>query len=286
MKTFLTTIMFLIPFFCGAQTVSFGQSKEEEVFLYEVKTIDEFIERFNDDSTSFIRQELKKQGYPENVLNRPLLLYSLFNGKNAALKNDTAIKHSFFKQVLNPQAPLKLRFSDTAWFVQAQCFFSDGSKTLPVPLTLRVHTEKNGGAKWMICGVGDSPLLTEVAMKRTAMVKADSDIIYPTAHAVDFVVFRHVFNDTMNELNYFEPATLTTKNAQALVGNVKNKKLKFEYANAIRFYFFQVPGYSFAVQQFNRQEANSGWLINVLKRSNAAEKQREIHVLMQGKSPL
>src|ERR1700712_2090604 len=62
----------------GAQVLNNNARAREKHFLYEVKQVDEFFERFNNDTGSFIR-EVYKTRHVKYKLDRPALIKSLFN---------------------------------------------------------------------------------------------------------------------------------------------------------------------------------------------------------------
>src|ERR1700757_3691724 len=93
----------IIPINGVAQTLSTGNDIRDELFLYEVKSVDEFIERFDDAPSSFIRNEFRKQNRPY-LLTRAELLISLFNLDNNWDKDSVEIK-GFVKQVLDKKHP-------------------------------------------------------------------------------------------------------------------------------------------------------------------------------------
>ena len=63
---------------CAAQFFSSDDKVKDEIFLHEVKNIDEFIERFNDEKSSFIRKEYKEANKPYNFSRKEIIM-CLFN---------------------------------------------------------------------------------------------------------------------------------------------------------------------------------------------------------------
>ena len=64
-----------------SQVYSNNDDAKEKHFIYEVKEIDEFFERFNDDPGSFIRDVYKARHTKFNI-DRQRLIRSLFNYEN------------------------------------------------------------------------------------------------------------------------------------------------------------------------------------------------------------
>ncbi len=261
----------------GAQTLSSDNNKErDELFLFEVKTVDEFMERFNDEANSFMRKQFQKQD-KQYAVSRAELLVSLFNLDNDWVKDSTDFK-DFVSQATTKKNPQYLHFNDSGWYAEAKCAFLYNGKLIEIPLILDVKTE-NKGAKWMICGVGGGEVLPDTIQTPWAdlPVPAHNKFKYipTTSHATNFVELTNVFCDTMDAYSYFEPEALKTASCRRLVQLILKNKIKFQYVSKLSFHFFQMPQWVFEVQQFNRGKLNSGWLIENIKKVTTAEKELE-----------
>jgi hypothetical protein len=73
-------------------------------------------------------------------------------------------------------------------------------------------------------------------------------------------------------MDYYLEKNYTPDQLALFVTEVKNENLKFEAVKNVKFHFFQVPGWYFEVSYFNRNEANSGWLISNMIRINTKDK--------------
>lgn len=272
-----------VPLCTSAQVMSNDVEIDEEIFVYKVKIIDEFIERFNDHEHSFIRKQLSKKN-KDHILTRQKLLISLVNWDN----HDIAVKDGkeFILQVADTSAPLLLNFNDSTWYASIKCVFeTPEKKKVELPIFLHIKTHENGGANWMIAGIADDTVLTneEVAKDATTANKSEHKKKYipSSSYAIDFLTLHRVFTDSMNETDYFDEELLLTDKAKQLISLVKNKKLVFQYATDIKFHFFQIPGWIFVVENIDRKSKNSGWLINKLQRAGDLEKEVARKKLLQ-----
>lgn len=259
-------------------TLPADEQTQEGYFLYEVKLIDEFIERFNDEPGSYIRQQSKALYGSDSIISRRKLLRSLFD-KNKAWGENPAL---FINQVLT--SAQNLSFTDSNWYAEVECIFSIDGKNVQVPLILHIRQE-NDGAKWMIAGLGTSNISSRIVKFSPIMPMAKSiDNFIPTSsHGTNFIVLSQVLTSTMNASAYLEPELLQTERAQKLVSLIKLHKLTFKYAKSIRYRFFSIGGWVFTVGYFKRKETNSGWLISDLIPADAAQKSELIKKLLYPK---
>lgn len=258
-------------------------SKERERrFVQEVKVLDEFIERFNDSKSSYLRQVYKSKKQAFN-LNRGQLVRSLFNNPTA-WAGKPEVK-SFIAQVTDTAGPQFLDVTDSNWYAQAACVFINRGKQTVVPLVMQLVVAQDSSATWMIAGIGSVPLLEHSETVDTSRMNSEpvsnTKYIPPTGHSTNFLALHKVFTPEMNPANYFVADVLHTDRCTAFVNLIKAGKLKFDHTKSISFHFFQVPNYVFTVERFERDGTNSGWLINSLKPADEAAKNAQKSQLFQ-----
>src|ERR1700748_764492 len=117
-KSFVLKLGIFISFFiCQhrlfAQVFSNNDGAEDKHFIYEVKEIDEFFERFNDAPNSFLRGIYKSRHIKFNI-DRQQLIRSLFNDDNKSL--DSLIKAQFITDVTRKKKPLYINFYGGNWY--------------------------------------------------------------------------------------------------------------------------------------------------------------------------
>src|SRR5450432_2255596 len=130
----LLVVLFL-QYNAGAQVFTNDAGTREKHFIYEVKQIDEFIERFNNDTGSFIRKAYKTY-HVKYTISRPKLIKSLFNYETKSW--DQAIIDNFVKDVTLTQNSGRLNFLEDGWFAEAKCKFQYNGSVTDIPIILRI----------------------------------------------------------------------------------------------------------------------------------------------------
>ncbi len=248
----------------------------------EVNFIYEFIERFNDDMTSNLRKIYLRTGKPINFT-RPDLIRSLFEPPSA---KDEPAARQFVAQVDDSLHPQRLSFTDSGWYAEVQCAFTTGGRKLTIPLVMQVNTAADNSSKWMIAGIGDSPVFQEStgAAATVAPTRKDSlsDYISPSDYATNFLDLHRILKPTNISGTYLVPELMATERGKKFVQLLQSGKLSFDYPGTMKFYFFQIPNYTFAVERFVRNTMHSGWLISSLEPSTDSEKaQRKARLLQR-----
>ncbi len=242
----------------GAQVVSTlpPAPQAESFFLYEVKLVDEFIERFNDEPTSYIRTQSRAMLGTDSMINRPRMIRSLLDKK----QRWGADADSFIRQVCDDD--LYLSFADSTWYARAVCLFSVGGKTVKAPVRLCVAME-NGGLKWVIEDADASAL--PPVQTRTAPRESSADFIPTSAHGTNFLHLQYVFATGAAITAYFSRHAASSDDVSRLVSLATQGKAKFIRVAEVSYQFSGVPGWIFTVEQRKRKETNSGWLITKLE---------------------
>jgi len=272
----------LLPLSLRAQQVV-ADAHREANFLFEVKIIDEFIERFNDDPRSNLRREYSRAGRAV-PFDRKSLVKSLFD--KAPEAGGDGVR--FIEQVTDSAAPQKIAFNDSNWYAELRSSFMFNGQRIDIPLVLSVSTAADHSAKWMIIGLGEVPAAPAAAGKDApapatpAVANSRAQpFISPSDYATNFIELRNILGPGMKPENYFSPELLASSRGQAFVQMILNRKLRFDAPGSMKFYFFQIPNYLFIVERFERQTTHSGWLISNLEAAGDEEKQARISKLLQ-----
>lgn len=236
--------------------------KQESDFAFEVKTIDEFIERFNNDQYTLIRQYLETK-FPKKKITRYDLVRTLFNYEDPLWDKDLAAK--FVNQVCDTSKEKFLDFYADNWFAQAECQVKYKGVTKKVWITLQVVvSDRTGAAKWVICGAR-APFLD--FSKRLDSKK----FLNPISHATDFIGLKKAMDDKMFVRNYltenFQESHLNKYLAALATGDIE-----FVQINSIQYHFLSIDNWLFKVKEYARPGRNSGWLIQSLSKKTNAEK--------------
>lgn len=268
----------LLPLSVRAQQVV-ADAHREANFMFEVKIIDEFIERFNDDPRSNLRKEYARAGRAV-PFNRRSMLKSLFDKEPANGEGQR-----FIDQVTDSAGPQKLSFNDSGWYAELRSSFMYNGQRIDIPLVLQVNTAGDHSAKWMIIGLGNvptpPPASKDAAATATTGPGRVQPFISPSDYATNFIELRNILNPGMKPENYFSPELLATERGQNFVQLIQSRKMKFDAPGSMKFYFFQIPNYLFVVERFERQTTHSGWLISNLEPASDEDKNTRITKLLQ-----
>ena len=158
---------------------------DKSYFFYEVKLIDEFIERFNDEPNSYIRRQSRNLYGTDTFITRRQLIKSLFNKKQQWGQE----VNLFTSAVTDTTDPLYLSFTDSNWYVLAQCVFLHNDKRISLPLVMHITTV-DGGSKWMIAGIGNASVFDTTlppGLPTEDYYTTTGDYIPTSSHGTNFV---------------------------------------------------------------------------------------------------
>ncbi len=133
----------------------------EKHFVYEVKEIDEFFERFNDERGSFIRGVYKAHHVKFNI-SRQRLIRSLFNYEN--MLKDSVLIDKFVSEVTKKKKPIYLDYYGDDWYAELTCKFRYNASVIVIPVIVKMEMVQNKGSKWMIVAVGSSVLKSKIVV--------------------------------------------------------------------------------------------------------------------------
>lgn len=235
-----------------------GASQSESAFLYEVKVIEEFIERFNDEPASYIRKQSRELLGTDSMMTRPRLVRSLFDKK----QKWSADADSFTRQVCTEEQ--RISFSDSTWQARAVCVFSVNGKNIDVKVTMQVARE-NDGLKWVVAGI--DALSLPKARSQALPLKNTNDFIPTSSSATNFVYLFYVFDRSVLSASYFSIPALNSPTTANLIALISGQEAKFVKVSGVSYHFGQIPGWAFTVEQRKRKDTNSGWLISKLERT-------------------
>jgi len=285
MKTCLRKLACLLFFWCllgklSAQVFTNDAGTREKHFIYEVKQIDEFFERFNNDTGSFIRKVYKTHHIKYSI-DRPKLIKSLFNYETKSW--DQAIIENFVRDITQAQNPARLNFLAEGWYAEAHCKFQYNGSNIDIPLVLQIVADAAGRSRWMIAAVKANALKTEPTLTHIEENGNKLKFINPSSHASNFMELEKAFDDKQHLADYFTPAFFNRNNSLGFYNAVLNNRTKFLYVKDITYHFLQAGKWIFTVDYFPRESLNAGWLINSIKKASDAEKNEYVKVLLEEK---
>lgn len=235
----------------------------ESFFLYEVKLVDEFIERFNNEADCYLRRQCREMYGTDSMITRPRMLRSLFHkGQPWGATVD-----SFVTDVL--QHNYTIDFTDSNWYATIECIMRYKGKELVVPITLRIQTA-DGASQWKIAGVGAIPM-PQGAVASVPPAARPAPFLPTSSHGTDFAVFHQVFTPRGISPAYFDDHALQGQGG-SLYAAIHSGAMQFSYVRAMQFHFLNVPGWIFTVTHIARKDTNTGWLITALRPATPADK--------------
>ncbi len=261
MKKYIILLVLLFKFF-NAFPQTNGDALLKEQLYYQVKQLDEFINRFN----------YKTDVYGKSIeeghkFTRTEYIFSIFDSnylRQLDSKSVNTIKE-FVKYITEKQPPLYLQRNENLYAL-AQCQVTYKGRNQAVSLLLKIELAPNGAAKWVLSDVKADFL--ELPPR-----KNDPSIyIAPNSNETNFMSIRKELEKTQQITDY------ATKDFQTdifsiFLFEIYNKNLKITSVDKITYHFFQIDGYTFSVDFFNRPEKNSGWLISKLIRTEGDKAQ-------------
>ena len=241
----------------GAQSLHFS---DNENFAFKVKQIDEFMDRFNAVADTPIQQYVREQ-YAVDSLPRASLVLSLFDREDTTW-NEPQVRE-FVADVAQGSAVLD--FYDRGWYAELDCIGRYRGRKEQFTLVLSLEVLRNGrGSKWVIEGVSANFLQLGYSQDHRRALN-------PGSYGTDFMGLVDALQDTANVRNYL---STRTQPSQLLLffNELCEGQLRFERVNAITYHFLQIDNWIFKVRDFNRDVANSGWLISELMKVTDVQK--------------
>jgi hypothetical protein len=241
------------------------QSKESQVFIFRIPTIESFIHRFNNDSTGIFRRLLKSD-MGVNSITRKESFESCFDKSNSKLCAGEPYKE-LQKFVLDSTKEFFLHFEDSNWYCKTKCHFYFFDKPQEFNVIFAIKNIKDKDLRWIIVGMDDANILNSSSQDTIIKnKKSKREIISASDYMYGFLDLNRIFDVTLDERTCFSKQFIASENGRRLINLIKEGKLKYRTASDLEFYFTQVPNFVLVVNDFDRATLNSGWLIkNIYK---------------------
>lgn len=247
---------------------------EERKFLFEVKQIDEFFERFNDEKKSFLRQNIGRY-YPNVTIDRIALLNTLFD--NTRVGSGSLYKKQFVQAVSQHQPPYFLNFYDQGWYAEVGCVFLSSQRSISATVILRIDSDSTGGSRWVISAIRPDRIPRRPGKPVLQARMSTVHFLSPMSHTTNFSGLYRAFEDRENMGCYIgSELTTDTVSVAFLQEFLTQKSIRFEYVKSVQYFFSQVPGWRFVVSACAKEKSiNTGWLITELVRSERTENRKK-----------
>jgi len=221
-------------------------------FNLQVKQLGQFIDRFNFDE--IVKPSNGSQ--PSRFMN----IISLINRFDTALTNSPTTME-FVEFCSTDANAVKLKFENPNWYASLDCDFVYKAKEVKGNLILRPEKSEKGGYKWVIAGVNLSILNNDEKDKKV------QHFINPMNHEIGFSEITKALIEGRN-LEVYSSKEYAYDELSVFFTYLNNKDLVLKQIGDIQFQFYQVLGWFFTVNNFNRSDFNSGWLMSRISKAD------------------
>lgn len=278
MPRFLVGIAFLV-FLHNASAQRNGGSKLTEEFASSVQTIDDFFDRFNGDPATPYFQYLRTH-HPEKSISRKTAVVSLFEARKTTWNESDVTR--FVNRFGMNYAP-KLRFAQNDWYAVLHTKVSYQRKRRSLDLILKAESviSQDGtiGFKWSLLSAKAAFLgamtdsLEHSDFDREIIPVTDSlHFIHPMSHAINFMNVHDIFHK--NTLRDYFARQAVIGPLDSLQRMVDAGQVRFIQVDSVNYHLLQLPGWIVEVGYYEREDSNSGWLIQELTPADESEKKR------------
>ena len=253
----------IIPLKSGLAQTFIGDSFLNSLNAAYVKSIDEFILRFNaEEFHPGINYEEE-----ENLRTRTLLSmldWHRFQNDDSATTN---LLISFADSVC--WNDIRLDMEGGGIYAEAGCLFTCNQQEVPVNIVFEYENIRDDFYKWAIVGANG---LIEAKILDTSC----NGYLNPIQHELHF---SDLASACESDLTRFISFDRSIDQLFFLLGMVKTGQLKFVSCNNVLFHFTQVPNFIFVVGKVNRLSYNSGYLISSLYKADESIKREYVKQL-------
>jgi len=258
---------------CEAQIYSNDDGPREANFVAKVVLLDEFIHRFNNDSSSEIRRYYLDHHRAFNK-SRAQVIRSLFNYSSQDW--DSLLVERFIDRAIDPSNPNFIGFMQDGWYADADCKFLYNKSPVEIHLVLRVRVNPDKTSEWVISAVKPSFDLHSDSVADPASQshrnRKQRLFIQPTANDTYFIELNRDFADKRRLTDIFDAGVIQKPSAMGFYQALLSNRLKFLDVKSIKYYYFQVHDWLFTVENFDRSTRNSGWLISSIRQIDNLER--------------
>ncbi len=243
-----------------------GTIKDDGRFAASTKQVNQFFRRFNAEESvdGTVRLYPGDPNY-HNVQLRQGFIQILFDNQTSSINHE--LKTEFINSVLSPVYPQYINFHQEGWIAEVEAEFTFKGKRESTTLILKLQPERMG-YEWVI----DAVIFPPFKNLFNKPVGEKKDFLHPLSHELDFMNLRRAFQDS-NLPEAFTETSFKPDYLTLFLYEMKQNNIRFETVKDVKFHFFQIDGWYFEVNQFNRLGFNTGWLISNLVKLNIGDKE-------------
>lgn len=242
-KIFLYVCFFMLSTLIYCQDK--GISDHENAWTYRVFSIENFFNKFNGKLNLY--NEVPDQ-IDDNTNQRIEAILFLINHENADIPEDS-IKN-FVLASLPENDSKELRFSDKNWYAEVIFSAKYKNKTENIKAILKFELADNEKQYWTLLGLSNKAIGNYL----TENIRLNFP---PNSHGNDF---SSISRQMLSKLN-----SKDSVNYPHFLAVLKEGEVKISHVSSVSYHFFQVKDYYFTVNEFDRKEQLSGWLISKIQ---------------------
>lgn len=236
-------------------------------FKAEVKSLDEFMSRFNGEES--------KPGIEHNENSRRNNLISLLNfkmSKGRVSREQVAHRvNEFVDSILLNN--VKFRVSNSGLWAECVCRIKYQGQENHLTIILQSEEYKNEMFRWAIVGVRG---LEDLGLYKLDRFYA----ISPVEHEIHFMGLDSYLNANPSHAFGYRGVECKIDPLSVFFTLVRTSLISFELVEKQTFYYFDIPGYMITINEYSRRGTNSGWLISSFNKMSHAEKINRLNKLI------
>ncbi|MBD5265922.1 MAG: hypothetical protein HDS44_03030 [Bacteroides sp.] len=225
---------------------------DETMLELRVKQIDEFMRRFNFDTTYDGKTPTDSADRNERLKN----MYTVFRLDN--FRNGSGELDSLMTDFCNYMIDrgIRLEYENDNWIAEVVCNATLDGKKRKVSLFLQPEQISDIRYKWVLTDADADFLRTDDKSGKTSL------FISPAEHGISFITLPRIINLDVSEINTIFKKDWSPDNLSVLSYLIANKKLVLSSVNKVT-YHWDIGDYTFDVERFEGENSpNQGWLVS------------------------
>ncbi len=256
------SLLVILIFFVGcplfSQILADPQKSREDIFVARIKQFNEFADRFN------LKSDFN--GNPADSafrarMSRERMIPLLFDLKDPRIQvsgkeysgDYVKMKEDFIRNVVQNNILLYKYSQGIIAEARSRIIYKGEPQT--IRLFLVQETVGDDMVKWILYSAKGNIL--NIFKTDTSMIR----FIPPSSNETDFINLKRALEDT-DHLQYYASQDYEPDYLTLFFSYIRSGLIKFEYVEEVVYHIIDIPGWYIKVKDFNRNELNSGWLIN------------------------
>ena len=265
-KCLILTVAIMFPY-VSSNAQSLPDTELKENFAAQVKSIDEFICRFNGSESH--------PSISDTVDNRMLNLIALFDYDiDHSGLSDEDFKDSlqyFVNRIVESNTMLSIK--DSLLYAESSTIVLYKGNKKSIKLYLQCEEFYDNQLRWAIVGAKG---LAEAGIIETESYRQ----ISPVEHELHFMSLDETLNLNSDSVMGYRGKDVKIDELSVLFALLMEEELKIDIVEKLTIYCFEVPDFMFTINENVKRNQNSGWLISSITKINEKEKINYISKLL------